>query len=501
METVTSIYVQCQICSSIPKNPNVLYVHYGATCCFNCKQFFLRYARGDTEVPKKKCDLNCDIRNQGRSVCKICRYAKCLKVGMDPKRILNEEERKKYRHPKKKNQSTSSTSESSQQSTNQLQESTEHSSLIPINVQCQICSSIPKNPNVLYVHYGATCCFNCKRFFLRYARGDTELPKKKCDLNCDIRNPGRSVCKICRYAKCLKVGMDPKRILDEEERKKYSHPKKKNQSTSSTSESSQPTNQLQESTEHSSENSSLIPIVPTLTEQLQLSPDESIWISKIKDLYFKTICKTITYEDNFIKRFVTCFMGKTPEIRDTLIMESASINKSRFQSLLIHGLNLDLKEINPNNYGLCILAFVAKSDSYPSIRHYLHFCTQNDDLDYFTELDKLDNIPKQGSEKLCNAEIVADLYPSQKMKMLMNKVGEFLMNTEVYVLVKLFILTFGSANFKVQSWNRSIKRLLLKQLRHLCGTNDVEEYLDTFSNQFLECYMLSEKVRQFAYQE
>ena len=182
-------------------------------------------------------------------------------------------------------------------------------------------------------------------------------------------------------------------------------------------------------------------------------------------------------------------------------MESASINKSRFQSLLIYGLDLDLKEINPYNYGLCILAFVAKSDTYPSIRNMLHFCTQNDDLEYFTELDKLDKLPERGSDKLCDEEIAADLYPSKKMTMLKDKVGEFLVNTEVYLLVKLFILTFGSANSKVQSWNHSIKRLLLKQLRHLCGTNDVEEYLDTFSNQFLECYMLSEKVRQFAYQE
>ena len=367
-------------------------------------------------------------------------------------------------------------------------------SVTSTSVQCQICSSIPKNPNVLYVHYGATCCLNCKVFFLRYTRGDVKVPKKKCDLNCDIRNQGRKVCKICRYAKCLKVGMDPKRILNEEERQRYSHPKKKKQSTSSTIESSQSTNQ-------STEQSSLIPIVPTLTEQLLLSPDERIWISNIKFLYFKTICKTIRYEDNFIKRFLTCFMGKTPQIRDTLIMESASINKSRFQSLLIYGLDLDLKEINPYNYGLCILAFVAKSDTYPSIRNMLHFCTQNDDLEYFTELDKLDKLPERGSDKLCDEEIAADLYPSQKMTMLKDKVGEFLVNTEVYVLVKLFILTFGSANSKVQSWNHSIKRLLLKQLRYLCGTDDVEEYLDTFSNQFLAFYVLSEKIRHFANQE
>merc|ERR1712004_431803 len=109
-------------------------------------------------------------------------------------------------------------------------------------------------------------------------------------------------------------------------------------------------------------------------------------------------------------------------------------------------------------------------------------------------MGELDKLTEQGPDKLCNEEIVADLYPNQKMTMLKDQVGEFLVNTEVYVLVKLFILTFGSANSKVQSWNHSIKRLLLKQLRYLCGTNDVDKYLDTFSNQFLAFYILSEKI-------
>ena len=348
---------------------------------------------------------------------------------------------------------------------------------------CQICSS--KSEKVLYVHYGARSCLKCKHFFRRHASKEI---RKKCDLNCDISNKGRKACKVCRYEKCLTVGMDPDRVLNEEDRKKYSHPKKKKP------ESSVSTNQ-------SDENSELIPTIPsTPTEGLLLTPDESIWIDNIKDLYFKIICKAIRYDDAYIKRFVSCFMGKTPQMRDTLILESVSINKSRFQSLLVDGLGLDLKEISPYSYGLCILAFVAKSDSYPSISNMLHFVTQNDDLEYFAELAELDKLPIKQPDKLCEDEIVSDLYPTQKMKILKDKVAEFLSNTEVYILVKLFILTFGSTNSKVQSWNNSIKRLLLKQLRYLCGTNDVDEYLNTFSNQFLAYNLLSEKILQFAKQ-
>ena len=351
--------------------------------------------------------------------------------------------------------------------------------------KCQICSSKAESEKVLYVHYGARSCLKCKHFFRRNANKEI---KKKCNLNCDISNKGRKACKVCRYEKCLTVGMDPARVLNEEDRKKYSHPKKKKQ------ESSHSTNQSDENTE-------LIPTIPsTPAEGLLLTPDESIWIDNIIYLYFKIICKTIRYDDCYIIRFVSCFMGKTPQIRDTLILESVSINKSRFQSLLVDGLGLDFKEISPYSYGLCILAFVAKSDSYPSISNMLHFVTQNDDLEYFAELAVLDKLPQKQPDKLCEDEIVSDLYPTQKMKILKDKVAEFLSNTEVYILVKLFILTFGSTNSKVQSWNNSIKRLLLKQLRYLCGTNDVDEYLNTFSNQFLAYNLLSEKILQLAKQ-
>ena len=36
-----------------------------------------------------------------RTACKKCRYLRCLKFGLNPDRVLNEEDRKKYTHPKK----------------------------------------------------------------------------------------------------------------------------------------------------------------------------------------------------------------------------------------------------------------------------------------------------------------------------------------------------------------------------------------------------------------
>ena len=130
---------------------------------------------------------------------------------------------------------------------------------------CQICSS--KSEKVLYVHYGARSCLKCKHFFRRHASKEI---RKKCDLNCDISNKGRKACKVCRYEKCLTVGMDPDRVLNEEDRKKYSHPKKIKQ------ESSVSTNQSDENTE-------LIPTIPSRLNYL-------LWIRDLLQVFKHCHC-------------------------------------------------------------------------------------------------------------------------------------------------------------------------------------------------------------------
>ena len=38
--------------------------------------------------------VNCDLRIKGKHPCKKCRLEKCLSIGMDPKMVLNDEEKR-----------------------------------------------------------------------------------------------------------------------------------------------------------------------------------------------------------------------------------------------------------------------------------------------------------------------------------------------------------------------------------------------------------------------
>ena len=90
----------CQICFRLAKGEEKWYFHFGAVCCFSCKAFFLRYSRGEIRAKPCKYQGQCVI-NKGRKNCKDCRYKKCFAYGMTTDLVLNEEERKKYSHPKK----------------------------------------------------------------------------------------------------------------------------------------------------------------------------------------------------------------------------------------------------------------------------------------------------------------------------------------------------------------------------------------------------------------
>ena len=90
----------CQICFTEAKGREKWYYHYGAVCCFRCKAFFRRYSRGEIKAKPCKGQGQCVI-NKGRKNCKDCRYKKSLACGMKTELLLNEEERKKYTHPKK----------------------------------------------------------------------------------------------------------------------------------------------------------------------------------------------------------------------------------------------------------------------------------------------------------------------------------------------------------------------------------------------------------------
>ena len=92
---------------------------------------------------------------------------------------------------------------------------------------CQICFHNARPGEKHYAHYGAICCFCCKAFFRRIYREDL-VTKLSCKTNgnCDLRQIKRTECKLCRLTQCLKVGLDPQKVLlHQRDRIKFSHPK------------------------------------------------------------------------------------------------------------------------------------------------------------------------------------------------------------------------------------------------------------------------------------
>ena len=109
----------CQICGTTPKKHGKHYRHYNAICCLGCKAFFRRYIRGENQVAAFRCKGDqgrlCDLKTGLRTICKECRYKKCLQVGMEPSKVLGEEERKKFTHThRRRNRAAASTSEAAE---------------------------------------------------------------------------------------------------------------------------------------------------------------------------------------------------------------------------------------------------------------------------------------------------------------------------------------------------------------------------------------------------
>ena len=79
--------------------------HFGSYTCESCKLFFLRLTQGKNARPLRCAkDVRCDLMSRSRSVCRLCRYKKCLDVGMSKDRIVygrNARSSHKYSNPRK----------------------------------------------------------------------------------------------------------------------------------------------------------------------------------------------------------------------------------------------------------------------------------------------------------------------------------------------------------------------------------------------------------------
>jgi len=82
-------------------------------------------------------------------------------------------------------------------------------------ISCKVCDQKLGKPRV---HYGGVSCYSCRAFFRRNTQRH-ELPVCKAEEECNITISGRKQCAACRYQKCLRIGMKPELVLDEDEKK------------------------------------------------------------------------------------------------------------------------------------------------------------------------------------------------------------------------------------------------------------------------------------------
>ncbi|KAK0412405.1 hypothetical protein QR680_006194 [Steinernema hermaphroditum] len=82
---------------------------------------------------------------------------------------------------------------------------------------CLICGNIAN-----CCHYGAVSCNCCKTFFRRQVLSEKKVSCAKGG-KCKIET-GLRLCRACRYEKCIKVGMSPRRVFDNMSRKGRNSP-------------------------------------------------------------------------------------------------------------------------------------------------------------------------------------------------------------------------------------------------------------------------------------
>merc|ERR1712106_1241542 len=81
---------ECAVCHQpIPKGR----VHYGGVSCYSCRAFFRRNTQRE-ELPICKGEGQCSITYMDRKQCSCCRYYKCIRIGMRPELVLNEDDKK-----------------------------------------------------------------------------------------------------------------------------------------------------------------------------------------------------------------------------------------------------------------------------------------------------------------------------------------------------------------------------------------------------------------------
>lgn len=75
-----------------------------------------------------------------------------------------------------------------------------------LKVKCWICGAGAAD----HLHYGAICCYSCRAFFRRSGHRNYVCVDRK--HKCTITPNNRKQCKLCRYTRCVAVGMKPEMV-------------------------------------------------------------------------------------------------------------------------------------------------------------------------------------------------------------------------------------------------------------------------------------------------
>ena len=124
---------KCQVCMA----PAAKHVHYGATTCFSCRAFFRRSiqtSQSRNYVCRRQGD--CTILPDTRKGCQKCRLEACLRIGMKPGWVLNEDERaRRFRKLRMKKAERSGANSTTELSNNGIHNTTLNESEPNMNVR------------------------------------------------------------------------------------------------------------------------------------------------------------------------------------------------------------------------------------------------------------------------------------------------------------------------------------------------------------------------------
>ncbi|KAK6181519.1 hypothetical protein SNE40_009355 [Patella caerulea] len=158
--TILKKEIRCSVCDEEASGH-----YFGAIVCLPCKSFFIRCTKDGEPQFTSTCDRNCNVFKNSRIKCQQCRYKRCVLSGM------KRNEKPDFLSPKEG------------------------------RCLCLVCGDLANG-----IHFGVHTCEGCKKFFRRCLLENSTLvckDKRTCQINPKTRN----TCRLCRYMKCVRVGM------------------------------------------------------------------------------------------------------------------------------------------------------------------------------------------------------------------------------------------------------------------------------------------------------